>query len=504
MRSPLTSSEPPGLEQLCARALNRPEAEPAIEFQGRWISWGELRRVARRLGELIDASGAGTSPRVVLVARNRPSAVAAFLGLLVKRCPVRMAYPFQSSEALATELAAIRPALVVAAAEDFSDPVCTVIKANGGAAISLQEMDASAVPGLIHATRREQTATPLQIEILTSGTTGPPKPFALSYDMVARHIAGAVAAPGPQTAPQPSGAPALLMFPVSNISGIYSTLPPLLQGQGLVLLERFTVAGWHDYVLRFRPQFSGMPPAGVQMLLDADIPPADLACLRGLGTGAAPLDTGVQRAFEQRYGVPILLSYGATELGGPVTRMTAELHARWGERKFGSVGRALPGIKLRVVDPDSGEVLPPGAEGILEVVSTRSGPGGSRTSDIAVIDEDGFLFHRGRADGAIVRGGFKLLPATIEHALLQYPAISAAAVVGIADRRLGQVPAVAIELKPGIEPPPVADIEAELRSRVPATHIPRAWRLLKALPRTPSMKVDMPAVRRLFAQQSAD
>jgi acyl-coenzyme A synthetase/AMP-(fatty) acid ligase len=211
----------------------------------------------------------------------------------------------------------------------------------------------------------------------------------------------------------------------------------------------------------------------------------------------------VQRAFEQRYGIPILLSYGATELGGPVTRMTPELHARWGERKFGTVGRAVPGVQLRVVDPDSGAAMPPGTEGILEVVSPRIGPEWIRTTDIAVIDEDGFLFHRGRHDGAILRGGFKLLPATIEHALLQHPAVSAAAVVGIPDRRLGQVPAVAIELKPGVEPPPVADIEAELRARVPATHIPTAWRLLAALPRTPSMKVDMPAVRRLFEQQPA-
>lgn len=483
--------------------MNRPAAEPAIEFQGQWIAWGEVRRVAEGLGRLIDASGAGAAPRVVFVPRNRPSAVAAFLGLLVKRCPVRMVYPFQSAEALAAELEKIRPALVVAAAEDFSQPVVAVIEAHGGAAISLREMDAGTVPGLALARQRDSIETPLQIEILTSGTTGPPKPFALSYEMVARDIAGAAVTPGTQPASPAPRSPALLMFPVSNISGIYSTLPPLLQGQGLVLLERFTVAGWHDYVLRFRPQFSGLPPAGVQMLLDADIPRKDLACLKGLGTGAAPLDPGVQRAFEQRYGIPILLSYGATELGGPVTRMTPELHARWGERKFGSVGRAVPGVQLRVIDPDSGAPMPPGTEGILEVVSPRIGPEWIRTTDIAVIDEDGFLFHRGRADGAILRGGFKLLPATIEHALLQHPAVSAAAVVGIPDRRLGQVPAVAIELKPGVEPPPIADIEAELRARVPATHIPTAWRLLAALPRTPSMKVDMPAVRRMFEQQPA-
>jgi acyl-coenzyme A synthetase/AMP-(fatty) acid ligase len=287
-------------------------------------------------------------------------------------------------------------------------------------------------------------------------------------------------------------------MPLGNISGIYSTLPALLKGQRAMLLEKFTVAGWHDHALRHRPQVSGMPPAGVQMILDADIPPADLASIRSLGTGAAALDPTVQRAFEERYGIPILLSYGATEFGGPVTAMTAELHAAWGKQKFGSVGRCLPGAQLRVIDADSGAVLPPGKEGILEVISPRIGPDWIRTSDIAMIDADGFLFHRGRADGAIMRGGFKLLPETIERALLLHPAISAAAVVGVVDKRLGQVPAAAMQLKPGVEQPTTAELEAHLRSHIFSTHIPVEWRFVAALPTTPSLKVDRPAVRRLF------
>jgi acyl-coenzyme A synthetase/AMP-(fatty) acid ligase len=206
----------------------------------------------------------------------------------------------------------------------------------------------------------------------------------------------------------------------------------------------------------------------------------------------------VHRAFEERYGVPILLAYGATEFGGPVTRMTAELHDTWGARKFGSVGCALPGVQLRVIDVDTGAILAAGREGILEVVAPRIGPDWIRTSDIALIDEDGFLFHRGRADGAILRGGFKLLPATIEQPLLLHPAIAAAAVVGIAEQRLGQVPAAAVELRTGVERPSIADIETHLRNHLPSTHIPVAWRLIEELPRTPSMKVDIPAVRRMF------
>ena len=256
---------------------------------------------------------------------------------------------------------------------------------------------------------------------------------------------------------------------------------------------------WHDYVLRYRPTAFGLPPAGVQMLLDADIPKADLASIRVLSTGAAPLDPTVQRAFEERYGIPVLLSYGATEFVGPVTAMTADLHAQWGASKFGSVGRALPGAQLRITDPETGAALPPGREGIVEVISPRVGPEWIRTSDLGMIDEDGFLFHRGRADGAIVRGGFKLMPESIEHALLKHAAISAAAVVGVPDPRLTQIPGAAIKIRPGVAQPTVADLEKHLRDHVPATHIPVLWRFVESLPTTPSFKVDRPAVRRLFA-----
>ena len=158
----------------------------------------------------------------------------------------------------------------------------------------------------------------------------------------------------------------------------------------------------------------------------------------------------------------------------------------------------MPGAQLRVVNPATGEILPPNTEGILEVISPRIGAQWIRTSDVALIDADGFLFHRGRADGAIMRGGFKVLPETIERALMLHAAISAAAVVGIDDRRLGQVPAAAIQLKPDVESLPIAEIETHLRTHVPATHIPAAWRIVSDLPKNASMKIDRPAVRRLF------
>jgi len=187
---------------------------------------------------------------------------------------------------------------------------------------------------------RSATSRP-QIELLTSGTTGPPKQFALSYDMIANQLVGVNVMNTAHITDLPSclrGSSTTL----GNFSGLYANLPPVLQGIRCVLVDRFTLAGWHEYILRYRPDWTGLPTAGLQMILEANIPVADLAPLRWVLSGAAPLDPTVQRLFEERYGKPVLLTYGATELGGPVSMMTAELYAQWGKKKFGSVGAHMP------------------------------------------------------------------------------------------------------------------------------------------------------------------
>ncbi|MFT3930775.1 MAG: hypothetical protein QM709_10825 [Spongiibacteraceae bacterium] len=120
-----------------------------------------------------------------------------------------------------------------------------------------------------------------------------------------------------------------------------------------------------------------------------------------------------------------------------------------------------------------------------------------------MIEEDGSMLPHECADDTIIRGGIKLHTETIERALLLHPALSAASVVGISDRRLGQVPAAALKLKPGAVPPTVDELETHLRKHIAATHIPVVWQLLDELPRTPTLTVDRPALRRLLEADSS-
>src|SRR5262245_25333473 len=136
------------LDRMCSEALERDPAHQALEFAGEWVCWGEVRRVADQVGALIAQSGVPVHAAIAFVPRNRPAAVAAFLGMLAQARSVRMVYAFQSATGIARDLDRLEPAVVVAHAEDFSAEVLDVLRARGAAAIALEDMHAAAVEGL--------------------------------------------------------------------------------------------------------------------------------------------------------------------------------------------------------------------------------------------------------------------------------------------------------------------------------------------------------------------
>ena len=483
------------LGDMAAQALAREPSRPALEYEGREYTWGEMQALAGKVQRLLTNSGAPEHAPVAFVARNRPSAAAALLALMGQSRPIRMVFAFQSSAAIATQLDRLCPAVALIMAEDDSEEMRALLRERGLAGLVLGTMEADYVPGCERCIRDVPPA-PAEIHILTSGTTGPPKQFPIAYELIERHFVGG------QSIPQaPAGVevpPPYLFYPIGNVTGLSTIIQVLFHGTPFILGDRFKLDDCMAYLRRYRPMALHLPPAAVQMVLDAHVPAEDFASVRWIPTGAAPLHPEVQRAFEQHYGIPILSSYGATEFAGAACVMTPEHHAEFGDSKFGSIGRPLPGVEVRVVDPQTGRPLPTNEEGIIEAKVDRIGPDWIRTADLAVIDEDGFLFHRGRADGAIMRGGFKVLPETIVTALLEHEAISAAGVIGIPDQRLGEVPAAVIELKPGAPRPELSDLERHLRARLLATHVPAAWRFVTELPKNPSFKVDRGALRLLF------
>lgn len=491
------------LDQGCRALLQGDPTRQAIAFQDAWFLWGDVGRVAERVTTLLDQAGLPAGAPVALVPRNRPSAVAAELGLVAAGRTIAMVYAFQSAAGIARDVGRLEMGAVIAAAEDLDGELLQVARDKGMAAIALTEMDAVLVAGAerVADPSRHPAAPRPEIRIHTSGTTGAPKHVGFSFETINKYIVGQnITQAFPDNNAEPP--PTLAFYPLGNISGIYTVFPSMMGGRRLQLLDRFSLDAWRAYVRQYQPAIAGVPAGGIRMILDAEVPKEELASLKVMPTGAAPLDPTVQRAFEERYGIPILLSYGATEFGGPVSLMTPDDYAEFGAAKLGSVGRPYAGARLQVIDPDTGAVLPSGQEGLLEVMAPRIGTHWIRTTDIGMIDADGFLYLRGRADGAIVRGGFKLLPDVIEQALCLHPAVASASVVGVPDPRLGQVPAACVQLKPNHPAPPIPDLEQHLRQHVYATHIPTRWAFVEAIPRNATFKVDLAGVRALFASEA--
>jgi acyl-coenzyme A synthetase/AMP-(fatty) acid ligase len=270
-------------------------------------------------------------------------------------------------------------------------------------------------------------------------------------------------------------------------------------GRSFALLERFTVEGWVDAVRRHRPATASLVPAALRMVLEADVAPADLHSIRSVVSGTAPLSAADADAFMAKYGIPVLASYGATEFGGGVAGWNLADHERFWSAKRGSVGRAHPGCELRVVNPEDGKVLGVDTEGLLEVKAAQLGAGSSwvRTTDLARIDADGFVWILGRADQVIIRGGFKVRPEDVRAALEKHPRVRGAAVVSRPDPRLGAVPVAAVELR---APVTVQDLLAHAAGSLARYELPAEIRIVDALPRTASAKVDLAAVTALFAE----
>jgi acyl-coenzyme A synthetase/AMP-(fatty) acid ligase len=338
------------------------------------------------------------------------------------------------------------------------------------------------------------------VQMLTSGTTGTPKRVDLLYRSIEHEIVSTAhyGSSGWRAEPRLSSGVAIIWNPLLHIGGLRGLITNLVAGRRIALLERFSVPTWAELVKEHRPRVLALVPSALRMVLDADVPKDVLASAQVVVSGTAPLAPELAAAFEAKYDIPVLVVYGATEFAGGVAGWTLRDWRQFGATKRGSVGRVNRGVEARVVDEASGEPVPTGAVGLLEVRGPQlAPPGWLRTTDLARIDDDGFIWIEGRADDVIIRGGFKVATGAVSEVLRRHPAVLDACVIGVPDERLGQVPVGAVELRPDVT------VEAEAlkvwaRDQLSPYQVPVRIIVVDALPRTPSMKVSQPEVRRLF------
>jgi long-chain acyl-CoA synthetase len=480
---------------------------PALEYKQRWYSWAEMSSLMDQADKLLTSAGLGEGAPIGILLRNRPAQLCMFLQILASRRCVVTLNPFQSPEKIARDLEATQVGALIADEQDWLAPsLLAAVQAKGCLGLSVtsgEKLMVAAQAGL--AIKLDPATLPdlreTAVLMLSSGTTGPAKRIALPYVKLEASLTDAAHYEAGKSTDGLTlkTSPAMLTTPLVHIGGMYFAIAAIVAARPIVILEKFSVQEWSQAVATYRPKMVSLPPTAIRMILDADVAKSDIDSLLAIRTGSAPLDPAMQIEFETRYDIPLLDAYGATEFAGAVAGWSLREHKEFSQHKRGSVGRAQPGCEVRIIDLLTEQVLDTNCVGLLEVRSAQvDASRWVRTTDLAEIDDDGFIFIRGRSDSAIIRGGFKVLPRDVEQVLREHPAVKEICVVGLPDIRLGAVPVAALEVRPGVSLDE-AQLISFAREKLVAYQVPVRWLVVDSLPRTPSLKVSQHEVRQLFS-----
>lgn len=306
------------------------------------------------------------------------------------------------------------------------------------------------------------------VVLFTSGTTSKPKAVELTHNNLTSYITGSVEFDSAEP-----GDAALICVPPYHIAGVSAALSNLYAGRKMVYLPQFDAREWVRLVRDEGVSSATVVPTMLDRIIGVlEEAPTPLASLRTLAYGgskvALPL---VRKALSLLPGVGFVNAYGLTETSSTIAVLTPDDHRdalassdAAVARRLGSVGQPVPGVEVQIRAED-GTVLGAGETGELfvrgEQVSGRytgigsvlDAEGWFPTKDVAMLDDEGYLFIGGRSDDTIIRGGENIAPAEIEDVLVEHPSVRDCAVVGVEDSEWGQI-IVAVVVPSGTEPSP--------------------------------------------------
>lgn len=357
--------------------------------------------------------------------------------------------------------------------------------------------------------RRHRGERPPEVEVgaddvalltYTSGTTGPPKGAMSTHGNVLAVVTSFRAWTG--LAP---GAVVLAMAPLFHITGaVVNAALSLLSDTTLVLTGRFHPEVALDAFAEHRVTFTiGSITAYAAMTQLPHATREHFASAEHLWSGGAPIPPATVERLEERFGFYVHNAYGMTETTSAVVAVPPGVRAPVHEASGTlSVGRALPGVTLRVLGTD-GRPVPAGEQGELEMAgpsvvagywrnpeaTAATMPGGRlRSGDVAVVDAEGWVYLVDRLKDQINVSGYKVWPREVEDALYEHPAVREAAVVGEPDDYRGESVLAFVSLVAGAEVRP-DELVAFARERLAAYKAPRRLVVLADLPKTQTGKI---------------
>ncbi|MFJ9007944.1 long-chain-fatty-acid--CoA ligase [Streptomyces canus] len=338
------------------------------------------------------------------------------------------------------------------------------------------------------------------LQLYTSGTTGFPKGAVLTQANVA-----AVSRAVTQVNGMAQHSVSLVAMPLFHVGALSQALLSLYAGATVVVVRDARPDALLDIMERQRVTHTLLvPPVLAAMVALPDARARDLSSFVGLTYGAAPMPVPLIERCRDTFNADLHQMYGCTETTGALTMLGAAEHRDLRHPgRLASAGLPLPGVELRIVDPETGKDLPVGEVGEVWVRAPHvmagywrrpeaddealAGDGWLRTGDAGYIDDDSYLYMVDRVKDMIVSGGENIYPAEIERVLTEHPAVADAAVVGIPDTQWGEVgKAYVVPVSAGLD---VDALVAHCRTHLAGFKCPKSFELVETLPRNATGKV---------------
>ena len=475
---------------------------------GSTVSYGDLLDLSGRVAHVLQDLGVKPDDRVAAQVEKSAEALMLYLGCLragAVYLPLNTAY---TEGEIRYFLGDAEPALFVCRPE-IAEAMAGLGREIGLAhVLSLGERKDGSFWPLVQAASGPGTDVPrgrddLAAFLYTSGTTGRSKGAMLSHGNLASNAETLRAVWRFTERDQ-----LLHALPIFHTHGLFvATNITLMAGGSMIFLPRFDLSE----MMRLLPKATtmmGVPTFYTRLLSRPDFTRELVAHVRLFVSGSAPLSAETHKEFKERTGHAILERYGMTE-----TNMNTS-NPYEGERIPGSVGFPLPGVELRVTDPETGALLPQDGIGMIEVRGPNVFKGYWRmpektkaefradgffiTGDLGYVDPRGYVFISGRGKDLIISGGFNVYPAEVEGAIEALPGVAEAAVIGVPHPDFGEGVVAVVTARPGVqldEKPMLGALTTELAKY----KLPKRIHVVSELPRNAMGKVQKNELRQRYA-----